>query len=108
MNKLAVFVQGRFAGVLTQHSRSDYEFEYDRTYRANAMTPSLCLNMPKEQATYHSKYLFPVFANMLSEGYNRRLQMLTLRIDEHDDFALLSATAQYDTIGAITVKPIES
>jgi serine/threonine-protein kinase HipA len=29
-----------------------------------------------------------------------------LRIDEDDNFGLLAATAQYDTIGAITVKPI--
>ena len=44
---------------------------------------------------------------MLSEGYNRRLQSRTMRIDEDDDFALLAAAAQYDTIGAITVKPID-
>jgi HipA-like protein len=31
-----------------------------------------------------------------------------LRIDEDDDFGLLAATAQFDTIGAITVKPIQT
>ncbi len=30
-----------------------------------------------------------------------------LRIDENDHFSLLLATAQFDTIGAITVKPFE-
>jgi serine/threonine-protein kinase HipA len=43
---------------------------------------------------------------MLSEGVNRKLQSVQLRLDEEDDFGLLSATAKYDTIGAITVKPI--
>jgi serine/threonine-protein kinase HipA len=43
---------------------------------------------------------------MLSEGVNRKLQSLYLRIDENDHFGLLAATAQTDTIGAITVKPI--
>ena len=43
---------------------------------------------------------------MLSEGVNRKLQSTQLRIDEEDNFGLLAATAQYDTIGAITVKPI--
>jgi serine/threonine-protein kinase HipA len=43
---------------------------------------------------------------MLSEGVNRKLQSLQLRIDENDNFGLLAATAQYDTIGAVTVKPI--
>jgi serine/threonine-protein kinase HipA len=44
---------------------------------------------------------------MLSEGVNKRLQSNMLRIDENDHFGLLIATAQFDTIGAITVKPFE-
>jgi serine/threonine-protein kinase HipA len=43
---------------------------------------------------------------MLSEGVNRKLQSMQLKIDDADDFGLLMATAQYDTIGAVTVKPI--
>ena len=43
---------------------------------------------------------------MLSEGVNRKLQCTQLRIDEEDNFGLLLATAQFDTIGAITVKPM--
>jgi serine/threonine-protein kinase HipA len=43
---------------------------------------------------------------MLSEGVNRKLQCTHLRIDEADNFGLLLATAQFDTIGAITVKPM--
>jgi serine/threonine-protein kinase HipA len=43
---------------------------------------------------------------MLSEGVNRKLQCTQLRIDEEDNFGLMMATAQYDTIGAVTVKPI--
>lgn len=43
---------------------------------------------------------------MLSEGVNRKLQSRVLRIDEGDDIGLLAATARYDTIGAVTVKPI--
>ena len=108
MRQLAVYIQGVYAGLLVQFSRSDYEFRYDDAYRTNPTLPSLCLNMPKSKASYHSEYLFPIFTNMLSEGYNRRLQVLNLHIDERDDFALLSATAQYDTIGAITVKPLEN
>ena len=108
MKMLAVYVQGVYAGMLVQFSRHDYEFRYDESYRVNPTLPSLCLNMPKTKVSYRSEHLFPIFTNMLSEGYNRRLQGRVLQIDEHDDFALLSATAQYDTIGAITVKPIES
>jgi hypothetical protein len=31
-----------------------------------------------------------------------------LRIDEEDNFGLLAATAQYDTIGVITVRIIDN
>jgi serine/threonine-protein kinase HipA len=43
---------------------------------------------------------------MLSEGVNRKLQSKHLKIDVEDNFGLLAATAQCDTIGVITVKPI--
>ena len=46
------------------------------------------------------------FFNMLSEGANRQMQSLLLHIDESDDFGIMLATAQHDTIGAVTVKPI--
>jgi len=50
--------------------------------------------------------LFSFFFNMLSEGENRQIQSQLLHIDVEDDFGILLATAQTDTIGAVTVKPI--
>ena len=107
MSRLGVYINGIYAGELEKKGAQSYVFTYDEAYRTDSGLPALCLNMPKSQAVYESERLFPVFANMLAEGYNRRLQSRTMRIDENDDFALLAATAQYDTIGAITVKPIE-
>ena len=107
MPRLAIYIQGIYAGELEKRGEQSYVYTYDEAYRNDVRLPALCLNMPKSQAKYESKCLFPVFANMLSEGYNRRLQSRTMRIEEDDDFALLAAAAQYDTIGAITVKPID-
>ena len=53
-----------------------------------------------------SNHLFPFFFNMLSEGANRKIQSQLLHIDENDDFGILLATAQTDTIGAVTVKEV--
>ncbi|MDE6715186.1 MAG: HipA N-terminal domain-containing protein, partial [Muribaculaceae bacterium] len=53
-----------------------------------------------------SQFLFPSFANILSEGENRQIQSQLLHIDVNDDFGILLETCQYDTIGAVTVKPI--
>ena len=68
--------------------------------------PAISLTLPKTNKEFRSAFLFPFFFNMLSEGVNRKLQSIQLRIDEEDNFGLLAATAQYDTIGAVTVKPI--
>ena len=108
MSRLSVYIKGIYAGELEKKGAQGYVFTYDEAYRTDSGLPALCLNMPKSQAVYESERLFPVFANMLAEGYNRRLQSRTMRIDENDDFALLAATATYDTIGAITVKPIDA
>ena len=62
---------------------------------------------PEQQQEYTSHYLFPFFANMLSEGHNRIVQARLLQIDEKDDFGILLATAHTDTAGAVTIKPLD-
>lgn len=108
MRRAAVYICNVFAGELIQVSPTDYEFRYDESYRTNPQMPQLSLTMPKTQQAYHDNKLFPVFSNMLSEGANRRLQSRYLRLDDEDDFSILLETAQYDSIGAITVKPLAS
>lgn len=103
---MEVYRNGILAGTLTEENRQHYVFRYDDNYFNDANKPGISLTMPKTHKEYSSEFLFPFFFNMLSEGVNRKLQSTQLRIDEEDDFGLLAATAQYDTIGAITVKPI--
>lgn len=107
MRKLAVYRNKEYAGILTEENRHGYVFIYEGTYYADNTKPAVSLTLPKSHQEYRSSVLFPFFFNMLSEGVNRQLQSRLLKIDEDDHFGLLSATAQYDTIGAITVKPIE-
>lgn len=108
MRKLKVYRNKEYAGTLTEESREKYVFKYDDAYFSDTSKPAISLTLPKSQQEYHSPFLFPFFFNMLSEGVNRQLQSRLLKIDEQDNFGLLSATAQYDTIGAITVKPVEA
>lgn len=107
MRKLAIYRNKEYIGTLTEENREQYVFTYDSAYYADTAKPAVSLTIPKSQQEYRSTMLFPFFFNMLSEGVNRQLQSRLLKIDEDDNFGLLSATAQYDTIGAITVKPIE-
>ncbi len=106
MRILEIYRNGVLAGTLTEEDRHHYVFRYDDRYFYDPATPSISLTLPKVQREYRGSFLFPFFFNMLSEGVNRKLQCTQLRIDEEDHFGLLAATAQYDTIGAVTVKPV--
>jgi HipA-like protein len=106
MRAVEVYRNGALAGTLTEDNHRHFVFRYDDIYFNDAGKPGISLTLPKTQKEHSSDFLFPFFFNMLSEGVNRKLQSTQLRIDEADNFGLLMATAQYDTIGAVTVKPI--
>jgi HipA-like protein len=106
MRQAEVYRSGILAGILIEENRHHFVFRYDDAYFNDSSKPAISLTLPKTQREYSSEFLFPYFYNMLSEGVNRRLQSTLLKIDEEDNFGLLMATAQYDTIGAVTVKPI--
>lgn len=106
MRRAEVYRNGILAGILTETDSKTYVFTYDSVYFNDKFKPDVSLTLSKKQEVYSSEYLFPFFYNMLSEGNNRVIQSKQLKIDEHDFFGLLLATAQYDTIGAITVKQI--
>ena len=104
---MEIYCNGYFSGILREESRHNFVFVYDDNYFSDAGKPAVSLTLPKTKKEYRSEFLFPFFYNMLSEGVNRKLQCTQLKIDEEDSFGLLMETAQLDTIGAITVKPIQ-
>jgi len=106
MRTCKVLVHGIEAGVLTERdAHPKYVFQYNSEYIKDNKT-QVCLAMPLQEEPYLSDVLFPFFFNMLSEGDNRAMQSSLLHIDKDDDFGILLATAQHDTIGAVTVLPI--
>lgn len=106
MRQAAVYRNGELAGVLVEDDRRQYLFRYMDNWLADSGKPSVSLTLPKSQQEFRSDFLFPFFFNMLSEGVNRKLQSTQLKIDDDDHFGLLLATAQHDTVGAVTVKPL--
>ena len=102
MRECKVYVHDVEAGLLQETDDREYVFTYREGYQGDPV----CLAMPVRQKVYRSDHLFPYFFNMLSEGANRQVQSMLLHIDEKDDFGIMLATAQYDTIGAVTVKPV--
>lgn len=108
MRSAYVYRNDEKVGTLIQHRLDYYEFSYDTEWLSNPQNPPVSLTLPKSQQIYYSNHLFPFFFNMLSEGVNRTLQARQHKIDETDYFGLLLEVAQSDTIGAITLRPIEN
>lgn len=106
MRAVEVYRNNNLAGILTETSQRNYVFKYTNTYFNDIQKPAISLTLPKTQPEYLSNILFPFFFNMLSEGVNKKIQNLQLKIDEKDYFGLLMATAQFDTIGAVSIKPL--
>jgi HipA-like protein len=102
-----VYKNGELAGMLKEVDQHHFIFTYSDAWFVDPEKPAVSLTLSKTQKEYHSEILFPFFFNMLSEGVNRKLQCRVLRIDEKDHFGLLIATAQDDTVGSITIKPVE-
>jgi serine/threonine-protein kinase HipA len=104
MKEAIIYRNQEPAGRLIQTDSGGYIFRYEDSYFQNPSNKSVSLTLSKKIQEYRSDTLFPFFSNMLSEGVNRRLQCRQLQIDENDDFSLLLATAETDTIGAVTIK----
>ena len=106
MRVAEVFTNGVLAGTLSETDDGKYIFQYDNAYLLDSRNRAISLSLPKRKEAFVADELFPFFYNMLSEGANKALQCMTLKIDENDAFGLLLATANNDTIGAITVKKL--
>lgn len=106
MRQELVLINKVLAGILTETDDMRYFFKYDDRYLLDSEHRPISLAFPKRKEEFVSEELFPFFFNMLSEGVNKALQCVALKIDENDSFGLLMATAIYDTIGAVTIKEI--
>jgi len=106
MRQAEIYFKGEEAGLLTQQEDASFTFRYHERWMSDNRKPPISLTLPKTKQEYYSDYLFPFFYNMLPEGTNKQVVCKHMRIDEDDYFGLLLTTAQYDTIGAVTVKKI--
>lgn len=105
--RAVVYNHGKLAGLLEEVS-GGYAFTYAPKYLADPGLPAISLALPKRKEPYQSNVLFPFFFGLLAEGVNRQLQCRRWQIDEKDYFGLLLATARYDTIGSVSLKPVEN
>ena len=104
MRSAEVFYNGKLAGFLSSKASWDYRFTYYHIYLDAAGSRPVSVTLPLREEPYESDFLFPAFANLMSEGSNKAMQNLLLKIDEEDYFGLLLATGLGDRIGPLTFK----
>ena len=97
-----VYYNNILAGYLLQNGRR-FAFLYDPQYVASR-NPSIALDMPKKKRFFSSPYLFPYFQGLLPEGANKSFFCDRLGIPRSDKFMMLLKLANYETIGAVTVR----
>ncbi|MBI1191703.1 MAG: phosphatidylinositol kinase [Bacteroidetes bacterium] len=107
MRRAIIRYKGQDAAILSQDDAGRFHFRYTDAWYTAAHSPAISLTLPMSQQEYHSNYLFPCFYNMLAEGSNKELVCFEMRIDPEDHFSLLMHTARHDSIGAITVQPMD-
>ncbi len=97
-----IYDNNTLAGSL-QKENDKYIFTYDINF-LNSTSTAISLTLPKQKEPFISNFLHPFFSGLLSEGNLKEIQCKELKIDENDEFTRLIKTAQYDTIGTITIK----
>lgn len=107
MRSCEILVNKEKAGILKELDNREFIFVYYPEYLKKEDAKPVSLTMPLREEPYYCKHLFPPFANMLSEGENREVQSRFLHIDPNDDFGIMLETCLYDTIGVITVNPLQ-
>jgi len=102
MRRAIVLVHGKRAGVLTEFTSNDYNFEYDEDYDGDVVS----LTMPTNHKKYGYKSFPPFFEGLLPEGVMLEGLLRIAKIDKKDYFSQLIATGN-DLVGAVTVKLME-
>ncbi|WP_336368295.1 HipA N-terminal domain-containing protein [Marinobacter sp. C2H3] len=101
----SVKFHNRLAGRLLRRGKL-FTFQYDPEFLADASEP-LSLSLPLQSEAFVSDELHGFFSGLISEGWLRRLQSFSQKIDETDELLLLVNNGR-DLAGAVTIEPIES
>lgn len=101
MRKAKVYMFEKEAGILTEYSKTKYEFQYLLDYNSVPIS----LTMPVRAEPYNYDSFPPFFEGLLPEGYNRNLLHRLRKIDEKDYFSVLMYIGE-DVVGAATIKEI--
>lgn len=104
-NKAKVMYSGQLAGYL-EKTDNGYSFAYDQDYLKSDRPKPVSQTLPLSPNTHTSRILFPFFDGLIPEGWLLNIASKHWKITRTDRFALLITLCR-DTIGAVTVEPLE-
>lgn len=102
---LAVYLQDRFAGVLSLKDNGNLQFRYDRAY-VEARGAALSLNLPLQEEAFPHRACLAYFGNLLPEEDVRAQIALAVGISVANDYRLLERFGG-DVAGAVTLLPAD-
>lgn len=98
-----ILYDGMLAAKLSE-TDDGYLLQYNENYLQQPGSNAISLTLPKQQAPYTSKVLFPFFDGLIPEGWLLDIAIDYWKVKPNDRFELLLTTCR-DTIGAVTVEP---
>ncbi len=107
MNRKAfVYVNDAIAGTLSETAEGEYQFQYHSLYLQDAHSLAVSLTLPKREAVYTSRILFPFFDGLIPEGWLLDIASKNWKINIRDRMGLLLHLCQ-DAIGNVSIKEIK-
>jgi len=104
-NKAKVLYSSQLAGFL-EKTDNGYSFIYDHDYLKSNHPKPISQTLPLSPHTQTSQTLFPFFDGLIPEGWLLNIASNHWKINRTNRFELLITLCR-DTIGAVTVEPIE-
>lgn len=103
MRQAEIYVDGQFAGLLTEWNHAHYVFEYDPDYQGLPVS----LTMPLTQRQYDYAQFPPFFDGLLPEGIMLTMLLKYGKLDTHDYLGQLIRVGE-DLVGNVTVREHQS
>ena len=104
-SKAQVLYNDEIAGALEKNDNG-YSFWYDLAYLNGENPKPVSQTLPLSPYIYTSRILFPFFDGLIPEGWLLNIASTHWKIKGTDRFGLLITLCR-DTIGAVTILPIE-
>lgn len=101
-----IYYQNHLAGMLTEGD-DGYVFVYTDEYLQSEHAHPVSLTLPLSSNPFHSKVLFSFFDGLIPEGWLLDIGKKYWKLQPNDRFELLMNLCR-DTIGAVTVYPVEA